>query len=82
MSMMLKLEHMQEQHIIVGFHVYSTFLHLAAGGEDYSLLRNVNKWNLLFTLGLNENWNDSCVQPEGIALYVIVNSVIFCCLLW
>lgn len=55
MSMMLKLEHMQEQHIIVGFHVYSTFLHLTAGGEDYSLLRNVNKWNLLFTLGLNEN---------------------------
>lgn len=76
----LKLEHRQEQHM--GSPVYFAFLHLRAEGEDYSLLVNVNKWNLLFTLGLNENGNYSCVQSEGIAIYLTVDSIIFCCLLW
>lgn len=79
-SMMLKLERMQEQHIIMRFPVYFTFLHLTVEGEGYSLLGNVNKWNLLFTLGLNENGNYSCVQSEGIAIYLIVDSKILCCL--
>lgn len=32
-SMMLKLEHMQEQHTIMGFPVYFTFLHLTEEGK-------------------------------------------------
>lgn len=67
-SMMLKLEYMQEQHIIMGFPVYFTFLHLTAERKDCNSLGNVNKWNLLITLGLNENGNYSCVQSEAIAI--------------
>jgi len=80
--MMLKLEYMQEQHIIMGFLVFFTLLHLSAEGEDYSFPENVNKRNVLCILGLNENANYSCVQSEGTAIYLVVDSVIFCCLLW
>lgn len=81
-SMMRKLEHMQEQNIIMGFPVCLTFLHITAEGDYYDLLGNVNKCNLLFTLGLNLNGNHACVLLEGVAIYLIVDSIIFCSLLW
>lgn len=80
--MMRKLEGMQEQNIIMGFPVYFMFLHITVEGDDYGLLGNVNKCNLLFTLGLNLNGNHACVQSEGIAICFIVDSIIFCSLLW
>lgn len=80
--MIRKLEHMQEQNIITGFPIFFTFLQITAEGDDYGLLGNVNKCNLLFTLGLNLNGNYASVQSEGIAIYLIVVSIIFCYLLW
>lgn len=67
-SMTLIFEHMEEQHIVMGFPVFYTFC-LTAEGEDNSSLGSENKWKLLFTLRLNENENYSCVQSEGIAIY-------------
>lgn len=60
---------MEEQHIIMEFPVFCIFFFLTAEGENYSSLESVNKWKLLFTLGLNENENYFCVQSEGIAIY-------------
>lgn len=58
----------------MGFPIYFAFLHITAERDDFVLLGNVNKCNLLFTLGLNLSGNHACVQSEGIAIYLIVDS--------
>lgn len=56
----------------MGLPIYFTFLHITAEGDECSLLDNVNKYKLLFTLGINVNGNHACVQSEGIDVYLIV----------
>lgn len=80
--MMRKWKHLQEKTTIMGLPIYFTFLHITAGGDHCIFLGIVNKGSLLFTLGLNFNWNHTSVQSGGIAVYLIVDSIIFCSLLW